>query len=251
MVLGRRQATTVKRLRPRPLVGRHHQGRADLRDPGRADAVQHLVRASRRGPDAAPHRPQRERSLRSAPVPRGRREAGAEGGHHPDGGRQGGLPARPGAVDGAGVPGLRGDPVRARGADPVHRHLHAAAADRHAGRRAVHPGDQLDRHLRHRPGRLVERVDVLPARRPALQRPDDLLRGRDGPRARRGVPVRRLDVDLGDRRRAVPALVRHHPDPVLRDLRDRDGRRDQPRAVRPRRRPRASSSAASTRSTPR
>ena len=32
------------------------------------------------------------------------------------------------------------------------------------------------------------------------QRADDLLRGRDGPRAGRGVPVRRLDVDLGDRR---------------------------------------------------
>ena len=41
-----------------------------------------------------------------------------------------------------------------------------------------------------------QRLDVLPARRAALERPDDLLRGRDGPRARRGVPLRRLDVDL-------------------------------------------------------
>ena len=60
----------------------------------------------------------------------------------------------------------------------------------------------LDRHLRHRARRLVERLDVLPARRPALERPDDLLRGRDGPRAGRGVPLRRLDVDLRDRGRA-------------------------------------------------
>ncbi len=54
------------------------------------------------------------------------------------------------------------------------------------------------------------------ARRPALQRPDDLLRGRDGPVARRGVPVRRIDVDLADRRRAgEPADDRQlqHPPP--------------------------------------
>ena len=94
-------APTRQGLRQRPLVGRRHQGRADLRHPGRADAVQHLVRAPRRGPHAAPHRPQRERPLRPAAVPRRRREAGAEGGHHPEGRRQGGLHPRARAVDGA------------------------------------------------------------------------------------------------------------------------------------------------------
>ena len=54
--------------------------------------------------------------------------------------------------------------------------------------------------------------------RAPLQRPGDQLRGRDGPRPGRGLPVRRLAVDLGDRGRAgaaqlhavrpdVPALV--------------------------------------------
>ena len=46
------------------------------------------------------------------------------------------------------------------------------------------------------------------------QRADDLLRGRDGPRARRGVPLRRLDVDQPDRRRAGHLVVR--PDPGCR-----------------------------------
>ena len=40
-------------------------------------------------------------------------------------------------------------------------------------------------------------------------RADDLVRDRDGPVVRRGVPLRRLDVDLGDRRRAGRPLV--HP----------------------------------------
>ena len=99
--------------------------------------------------------------------------------------------------------------------------------------RAVHPGDQLDRHLRHRARRLVVGLDVLPARRSAQLGADDLLRGGHGPLAGRGLPVRRLAVDLGDRRRAGAALVRGDPDPVLRDLHDLDGRRDQPRALRP------------------
>ena len=119
------------------------------------------------------------------------------------------------------------------GGGPVHRHQHAAAAHRHAGRGDLRDGDRLDRHLRHRARRLVERVDVLPARRAALERADDLLRGRDGPRPGRGLPVRRLDVDLGDRGGAEGRLVRVHADPVVRDLRDRDDRRDQPGAVRP------------------
>ena len=117
---------------------------------------------------------------------------------------------------------------------PVHRrHDHPAPADRHARGRAVHPGDQLDRHLRDRARRLVVGLDVLAPRWPAQLGADDLLRGGHGPLAGRGLPVRRLAVDLGDRRLAGATVVRGDPDPVLRDLHDLDGRRDQPRPVRP------------------
>ena len=210
-----------------------HQGAADLRLPGGAHAVHHLVGAPGRGPDAAPHRPQRARPVRPAAVARRRRQAGAQGGHHPEGRRQGGLRPRADHRGDPGLHGLRGDPVRPRGVDLVQRRRHAAAAHRPAGRGALHPRGRLDRHLRHRARRLVARLDVLAARRPALERADDLLRGRDGPRARRGLPVRRLDVDLGDRRGPGRPLVRPDPAAVVRDLRDLDGRRDQPRAVRP------------------
>ena len=87
-------------------------------------------------------------------------------------------------------------------------HADPAAAHRHARGRALHARDRLDRHLRHRARRLVLRLHLLPARRPALERADDLLRGRDGPRARRGVPLRRVDVDLGDRRGPGRPVVR-------------------------------------------
>ncbi len=175
-------ADGARGLRPRRGLGGHPQGRPDLRGAGRPHPVQHLVGAARRGPDAAPDRAQRARSVRPAAEPGRRREAGAEGRHHPQGRRQAGLRHGAGALGDPRVPGLRGDPVRARGDDPVHGHPHPAAADRHAGRGAVRARDRLDRDLRHRAGRLVERVDVLPARRAALERPDDLLRGRDGPR---------------------------------------------------------------------
>ena len=223
----------AQRLRPRPVVGDPAQGRADLRGPGAADALQHLVGAPRGGPDAAPHRPQRARPLRPAAVPGRRREAGAQGGHHPEGRRQGRL--RPGAGDRGrpGVRGVLGHPVRPGGDHPVHRHPDPAAAHRHARGRAVRAGHRVDRHLRHRARRLVQRVDVLPARRPALQRADDLLRGRHGARPRGGLPLRRLDVDLADRRRAGRPVVRPDPAAVLRHLHHLDGGRDQPGAVRP------------------
>ena len=48
-------------------------------------------------------------------------------------------------------------------------------------------------------------LDVLAAGCAALQRPGDQLRGRDGPGPGRGLPLRRLAVHLGDRRRAGPA----------------------------------------------
>ncbi len=119
------------------------------------------------------------------------------------------------------------------GAGPVHRHLHAAAADRPAGRGALRAGDRLRRHLRDRAGRLVVRVDVLAARSAPLVGPGHLLRGRDGTVLRRGVPLLRVPVDVGHRRRAAAPLVRRHPAAVVPHLPDRDGGRDQPGAVRP------------------
>ena len=68
-----------------------------------------------------------------------------------------------------GVHGVRGDPLRpADNEVSVFGHRTAAAAHRPAGRHAVHPGLAVGRHLRHRAGRLVVRLDVPAARRPAL-----------------------------------------------------------------------------------
>ncbi len=50
-------------------------------------------------------------------------------------------------------------------------HHTAAAAHRPAGRGAVHPRDVLDRHLRHRAGRLVQRLDLPAARRRCARPP--------------------------------------------------------------------------------
>jgi len=79
----------------------------------------------------------------------------------------------------------------------------------------------LARHLRHRAVRLGIRVD-LPAARFASQRgPDDLLRSGDGPLVRRGVPVRRLDVDVADRVRAAASVECHSVSRLLPRVRDR------------------------------
>ena len=127
---------------------------------------------------------------------------------------------------------------------PLHEHHHPAPGDRPAGLGAVHRGARLDRRVRDRPRRLVVGLDVRPARRPALERPGDQLRGRDGPGAGRGLPLRRVAVHLGDRRGAggaagldprspVPDLVLPAAVAVVRHLPDLDGGGDQPRAVRP------------------
>ena len=242
---------TTCRVRPRPVVGHRPQGRADLRLPGAAHAVQHLVRAPRRRPDAAPHRPQRARPVRPAAVPRRRREAGAQGRHHPEGRRQGRL--HPGADPRGdpGVPGLGGHPVRPRGHDPSPTR-HAAAADRLPGRRALHPGHRLDRHLRHRARRLVLRLDVPAARRPALQRPDDLAtRSRWACRSSRcsSTPARCRRRRSSPRRTDLWYVILAVP--VVRHLRASrwSARPTARRSTCPR--PRASWSAASTPSTPR
>ncbi len=90
-------------LRQRRLVDRRHQDPAGLPGARAPDAVQHLVGAPGRGPDAAPDRPQRARPVRPAAVAGRRREARLQGGPDPEGRRQGGLRARAGHLRGAGV----------------------------------------------------------------------------------------------------------------------------------------------------
>ncbi len=108
-----------------------------------------------------------------------------------------------------------------------------AAADRHAGRRAVRDGDRLDRHLRHRARRLVQRVDVplLGGLRSSAQMISYEVAM--GLALVAVFLVRRLDVDLRDRGRAGQPVVRPDPRAVVHHLHDRHGGGDQPGAVRP------------------
>ena len=100
-----------------------------------------------------------------------------------------------------GVPRLLGHPVRPDGLD--RRQRDGAAAHRPAGRRAVRARLREPRRVRHRAGRLVQRLDLPAARRAALGRAGHLLRDRHGAGARRGLPLRRLAVDQRDRRGAA------------------------------------------------
>ena len=97
-------------------------------------------------------------------------------------------------ISASGVRRVLGDPVRAGGVDL--RAPDRAAAHRRAGIGAGAAGLLLDGRLRHRAGRLGVRVDVPAAGWPAVQRPDDLVRGGDGPGHRGGVHDRRHDVHL-------------------------------------------------------
>ncbi|CAA9304716.1 MAG: NADH-ubiquinone oxidoreductase chain H, partial [uncultured Friedmanniella sp.] len=228
----------------RPLVAGGGQGPAGPGAAAGPDALHHLVRAPAGRLHAAPQGTEHERPVRPPAVPRGRHEADVQGGLHPEGGRQGRLHAGPLRDRRPGHHGLRGHPGRRRGADPLHRHHDPAAGHRPARLGAVHRGRGLDRRLRHRAGRLVVGLHLRAARRPALQRPGDQLRGGDGSGARRGLPLRGLAVHVGDRGQAGRA-GRHHPrpgpaglvrraaHPVVPHLPHRHGGGDQPRAVRP------------------
>ena len=113
------------------------------------------------------------------------------------------------------------------------RCAHPVAADRPPGRGATGAGHELDRHLRHRAGRLVVGRAVLAARRAAILGPADQLRDRHGPVLRGRVPVRGDAVDHRHRQRPGARLVRVGAAALVPDLRDHDGRGDQPAAVRP------------------
>ena len=66
--------------------------------------------------------PEPDRAVRPAAVARRRRQARAQGGHPPEGGRQGRLHPRADHLGDHLLPRVRGDPVRADGPDPVHGH---------------------------------------------------------------------------------------------------------------------------------
>ena len=213
----------------RPLVAGAAQGPRDLRHARAPHPLHHLVGAPRRGTHAVARRPQPCRPLRPAAVPDGWLQAGAEGGDHPQDGTSGRLLDRSGDLGDDGLHCLRRDPLRSdgehlRGRDP-------APVDRLPRLCALRPCRRLHRHLRNRARRLVFGIDVPASRRPALIGADDFLRARDVHVLRRGLPVRRLDVHLGDRGRPGTDLVRRDPAAVLPHLCDGDGGRDQPRTV--------------------
>ena len=98
-----------------------------------------------------------------------------------------------------GVPGVLRDPVRHEGGRLRPRHPVPARGPQH--RHPVDPGDDVARRLRRGARRVVERLELPAARRRALERADDLLRGGHGPRPRRGADVQR-PADERDRGRA-------------------------------------------------
>ncbi len=155
---------------------------------------------------------------------------GAQGRPHPGGRGQADLPAGADHLDCPGIHGVRRHPDGAGGFGI--RPPHPAATDRPRGRGALHPRRHLDRGVRHRAGRLGVGLDLSAARRVAVVGPGDLLRDRDGVVVRRGVPLCGHDVHVRHRGRAGRHLVRVPAAAVVPGLRDVDGRRNQPRALR-------------------
>jgi hypothetical protein len=151
--------------------------------------------------------PNRTGPGRLGPVAGRRAEAGLQGGPHPGAGRQAGLPARPGAVRRPGVPRLlrssrSAQGVRARQRDGLQ------LTDLSVGVLWVLACASLGVYgivL----GRLVQRLDLPAARRAAVRRAGHLVRDRHGPRADRGVPLRRARCrPARSWRRSPPAASR-------------------------------------------
>ena len=114
-----------------------------------------------------------------AQLGRRRGEVRAEGGHHPRGGRPAGLPARAGGRAGART-SLRWR--RSRSSPTV------VAADLDAGL-LLRPRRDRGRRPRHADGRLVQRQQVRPARRPARRGPAAVLRAADRAGRRQSVAI--------------------------------------------------------------
>ena len=221
----------LRALRARPLVARPREGGRHLRDARPPHPLHHLVGAPRRRAHAAPRWPESGWPLRPPSVAHGRHQACAQGGDHPEGGASRRLLDCAGHLRDDCVHRLRRDPLRPHGFDL--RGRDPAAAHRLSGVGALRAGNRIDRHLRNRARRLGLGLDVPTPRRTSVECADDLLRDRHGALVRRGLPLRRFDVHLGDRHRAGAHLVRGHPAAVLPHLRHGDGRRDQPRPLRP------------------
>ena len=136
--------------------------------------------------------------------------------------------------------GTERDAVRSRDPVPARRPEH---------RHPVDPRDDLALGLRRGARRLVERLELPVARRRALERADDLLRGRHGPGPRRGADVQRHAADERARRGPRHRVERRAAVPGVHGVPDRGAspRRTVLRSIS--RKPRPSSSPGSTPST--
>ena len=118
-------------------------------------------RAQGHGPHAGTPRPDVCRRVpRVGPAGRRRGEVRPEGGHHPGRRRPAGLPVRPCRGPGALPRRARGHPAHAVG-----------RRGRCPRQRPLRPRGDRGRHPRHPDGRLGQRQQVLPARRPCAPRP--------------------------------------------------------------------------------
>ena len=149
----------------------------------------------------------------------------------PTGRGQAGVHRRAGDIGGDRLHQLLGHPVGPGSLDLPPPH--PAAARRPAGGGAAHPGDELDRRVRDRAGRLVLGVALFAARGAAFRGAGNQLRDRDGPGLRGRVPLRGLAVYHRHRQCAAARMVRVAAAGLVRDLPGHHGRRDQPAAVRP------------------
>ena len=147
-----RSDSTLSRLQPADLVDGAAQGRDRLRVPAAHRHLHDLVRAAGDRPDAEPARPQPGRSLGPAAADRRRAEAAAEGGHRPHRVDKLVFFVAPIIAAAPCLRRLRDHPVGPGGVDLPPPD--AAAGRRPAGRGAAGAGDELDRRLRHRAGRL-------------------------------------------------------------------------------------------------
>ena len=174
------------------------------------------------------------RTVRPAAVPGRRRQAGAEGGHRPEGGRQGRLHPGPGAGGDPGVRGVRGDPVRPGGRRAVHRlQTPLQLTDLPVGVLFI-LAVAVGRRLRHRARRLVVAARRTPCSAACARRAQmisyEVAMGLAlvavflyaGSMSTSGIVAAQDDLWFGV-----------HPAAVVRHLHDLDGGRDQPGAVRP------------------
>ena len=96
----------------------------------------------------------------------------------------------------------------------------------------LHPGDHVDRRLRHLAGRLGVGLEVSAARQRALDRADDQLRTRDVAFVHRRADSGRHDLARRHRERAIAMVVLRSADRRVRDLHHHRGGRDESHAVR-------------------